>query len=137
MLLGLIIIVSSSLLQHRCWVPPPPPEEEAPYYCNSRLIFCWSLNEKSHSCFLDREIHEFEGLKLNPIRDFLVEKQRERMERVVFIALFSLLLASAVAHSGNVVKGVTYDGRSLIVNGRRELLFSGSIHYPRSPPEVL
>lgn len=33
-------------------------------------------------------------------------------------------------------KTVTYDGRSLIINGRRELLFSGSIHYPRSTPEV-
>lgn len=58
------------------------------------------------------------------------------MERVGFIALFSLLLASAVAQGRNVVKGVSYDGRSLIVNGRRELLFSGSIHYPRSPPEM-
>ncbi|KAL3613950.1 hypothetical protein CASFOL_042024 [Castilleja foliolosa] len=27
---------------------------------------------------------------------------------------------------------VTYDGRSMIINGTRELLFSGSIHYPRS-----
>ncbi|RVW51729.1 hypothetical protein CK203_066639 [Vitis vinifera] len=33
------------------------------------------------------------------------------------------------------VKGVSYDGRPLIVNGKRELLFSGSIHYPRSIPE--
>ncbi|KAB1210499.1 Beta-galactosidase 6 [Morella rubra] len=30
---------------------------------------------------------------------------------------------------------VTYDGRSLIINGQREILFSGSIHYPRSTPE--
>ncbi|KAK8626720.1 hypothetical protein V6N13_134352 [Hibiscus sabdariffa] len=30
---------------------------------------------------------------------------------------------------------VTYDGRSLIINGRREFVFSGSIHYPRCPPE--
>ncbi|XP_038973929.1 beta-galactosidase 11-like [Phoenix dactylifera] len=37
---------------------------------------------------------------------------------------------------GKAVKGVTYDGRSLIINGRRELLFSGSIHYPRSTPEM-
>ncbi|KAL2329060.1 hypothetical protein Fmac_022487 [Flemingia macrophylla] len=33
-------------------------------------------------------------------------------------------------------KPVTYDGRSLIIDGRRELLFSGSIHYPRSTPEM-
>lgn len=34
-------------------------------------------------------------------------------------------------------QGVTYDGRSMIIHGKRELLFSGSIHYPRSTPEVL
>lgn len=32
---------------------------------------------------------------------------------------------------------VTYDGRSLIINGQRKILFSGSIHYPRSTPEVI
>ncbi|GAB4853176.1 hypothetical protein Ancab_017363 [Ancistrocladus abbreviatus] len=30
---------------------------------------------------------------------------------------------------------VTYDGRSLIINGKREIIFSGSIHYPRAPPD--
>ncbi|CAN0846104.1 Beta-galactosidase 14 [Linum grandiflorum] len=32
--------------------------------------------------------------------------------------------------------GVRYDGRSLIINGKRRLLFSGSIHYPRSTPDM-
>ncbi|KAI9097772.1 hypothetical protein K1719_025543 [Acacia pycnantha] len=36
------------------------------------------------------------------------------------------------AQGGNV----TYDGRSLIINGKHEILFSGSIHYPRSTPEM-
>lgn len=31
---------------------------------------------------------------------------------------------------------VGYDGRSLIINGKRSILFSGSIHYPRSTPPV-
>ncbi|XAR62826.1 Beta-galactosidase [Bertholletia excelsa] len=31
---------------------------------------------------------------------------------------------------------VTYDGRSLIIDGQRQLLFSGSIHYPRSTPDM-
>ncbi|XP_024181154.1 beta-galactosidase 6 [Rosa chinensis] len=31
---------------------------------------------------------------------------------------------------------VTYDGRSLIIDGQRKILFSGSIHYPRSTPEM-
>ncbi|KAF3953143.1 hypothetical protein CMV_021383 [Castanea mollissima] len=30
---------------------------------------------------------------------------------------------------------VTYDGRSLIINGQRQILLSGSIHYPRSTPQ--
>ncbi|XP_010431800.1 PREDICTED: beta-galactosidase 14 [Camelina sativa] len=33
-------------------------------------------------------------------------------------------------------KGVSYDETSLIINGKRELLFSGSVHYPRSTPEM-
>uniref|UniRef100_A0ACD5XZP6 Uncharacterized protein n=1 Tax=Avena sativa TaxID=4498 RepID=A0ACD5XZP6_AVESA len=31
---------------------------------------------------------------------------------------------------------VTYDERSLLIDGRRDLFFSGAIHYPRSPPEM-
>ncbi|KAJ6402974.1 hypothetical protein OIU84_014979 [Salix udensis] len=49
--------------------------------------------------------------------------------------LVSLVLSSVIAH-GDKKEGVTYDGRSLIINGKRELLFSGSIHYPRSTPEM-
>ncbi|KAK6916725.1 Beta-galactosidase jelly roll domain [Dillenia turbinata] len=71
--------------------------------------------------------------------------------RVLFVALLCCLLAvSALAHDKTGKKHdnatgigipskpyqVTYDGRSLIVNGKRELFFSGSIHYPRSPPEM-
>ncbi|KAG2400902.1 Beta-galactosidase 13 [Vigna angularis] len=35
-----------------------------------------------------------------------------------------------------IAHNVTYDGKSLFINGRRELLISGSIHYPRSMPDV-
>lgn len=31
---------------------------------------------------------------------------------------------------------VSYDGRSLMIDGERKMLFSGSIHYPRSTPHV-
>ncbi|KAF9684487.1 hypothetical protein SADUNF_Sadunf04G0123300 [Salix dunnii] len=54
---------------------------------------------------------------------------------VLTATLVSLLLSSVIAH-GDKKEGVTYDGRSLIINGKRELLFSGSIHYPRSTPEM-
>ncbi|KAK4405351.1 Beta-galactosidase 13 [Sesamum angolense] len=51
----------------------------------------------------------------------------------LFVALLSLLVANACGSSSPVV---TYDSRSLIINGSRELLFSGSIHYPRSTPDM-
>lgn len=58
--------------------------------------------------------------------------------KLLIITLFSLFVSSAFGHGAQPqLKGVIYDGRSLIVNGKRELLFSGSIHYPRSTPEVL
>lgn len=31
---------------------------------------------------------------------------------------------------------VSYDKKAILINGRRKLLISGSIHYPRSTPEV-
>lgn len=31
---------------------------------------------------------------------------------------------------------VTYDGRALLLNGTRRMLFSGEMHYTRSTPEV-
>ncbi|ESW09438.1 hypothetical protein PHAVU_009G127500 [Phaseolus vulgaris] len=47
---------------------------------------------------------------------------------------FALILAAFI---GGVCGGnVTYDGRSLIVDGQHRILFSGSIHYPRSTPQM-
>lgn len=31
---------------------------------------------------------------------------------------------------------VSYDSKAIVVNGQRRILISGSIHYPRSTPEV-
>ncbi|KAK6924521.1 Beta-galactosidase, beta-sandwich domain [Dillenia turbinata] len=54
---------------------------------------------------------------------------------ILIIVLF-LLSSSALSQDEKKEKGVTYDGRSLIINGKRELLFSGSVHYPRASPEM-
>lgn len=43
---------------------------------------------------------------------------------------------SYIGGGGTCGGDVTYDSRSLIVNGHRKILFSGSIHYPRSTPEM-
>ncbi|MED6196943.1 Beta-galactosidase 16 [Stylosanthes scabra] len=48
----------------------------------------------------------------------------------------SLLLLLTVAAFATVHGTVTYDGRSLIIDGQHTILFSGSIHYPRSTPEM-
>ncbi|KAM0868992.1 hypothetical protein ACQ4PT_040956 [Festuca glaucescens] len=37
--------------------------------------------------------------------------------------------------NGTAAREVTYDGRALILDGARRMLFSGDIHYPRSTPE--
>ncbi|KAE8707220.1 Beta-galactosidase 16 [Hibiscus syriacus] len=51
---------------------------------------------------------------------------------VVWWWIYVLVVVQAKAGEDNV----TYDGRSLIINGQRKLLFSGSIHYPRSTPQI-
>ncbi|KAF2599501.1 hypothetical protein F2Q68_00009297 [Brassica cretica] len=47
------------------------------------------------------------------------------------LALFILMAIIGAGDAGNV----TYDGRSLIIDGQHKILFSGSIHYPRSTPQ--
>ncbi|KAF2322731.1 hypothetical protein GH714_029786 [Hevea brasiliensis] len=54
---------------------------------------------------------------------------------LLVMAIFSLFVSSTIADGDKPVE-VSYDGRSLIIDGKRELLFSGSIHYPRSTPEM-
>ncbi|KAI4380364.1 hypothetical protein MLD38_006562 [Melastoma candidum] len=44
----------------------------------------------------------------------------------------AILLSLALS----VTSSVTYDGKAIIVDGQRRILFSGSIHYPRSTPEM-
>ncbi|KAF6174881.1 hypothetical protein GIB67_026369 [Kingdonia uniflora] len=53
----------------------------------------------------------------------------KRMLLLVF--LFSCLSCSVVVRAS-----VTYDHKAIIVNGQRKILISGSIHYPRSTPEM-
>ncbi|KAI3775581.1 hypothetical protein L1987_50160 [Smallanthus sonchifolius] len=35
-----------------------------------------------------------------------------------------------------MIKLLSYDDKAIIINGRRRILMSGSIHYPRSTPEM-
>ncbi|XP_060209913.1 beta-galactosidase-like [Lycium barbarum] len=48
---------------------------------------------------------------------------------VVLLVICSLFFSSVKA-------SVTYDDRAIIINGKRKILISGSIHYPRSTPQM-
>ncbi|GER49164.1 beta-galactosidase [Striga asiatica] len=54
------------------------------------------------------------------------------------MVIFRWLVATALAAALCIVSGrhVSYDGRSLMIDGQRKLFFSGSIHYPRSTPDM-
>ncbi|XP_062196438.1 beta-galactosidase 11-like [Phragmites australis] len=62
---------------------------------------------------------------------------RVRLAAAAALVVFALASGAAAAHeltkNGTVI---TYDRRSLMIDGRREIFFSGSIHYPRSPPDM-
>ncbi|XP_042758061.1 beta-galactosidase 15 [Lactuca sativa] len=51
------------------------------------------------------------------------------------LLLFSLLLLHQCISIANATK-VSHDGRAITIDGQRRLLICGSIHYPRSTPEM-
>ncbi|XP_051131828.1 beta-galactosidase-like [Andrographis paniculata] len=57
------------------------------------------------------------------------------MEAISRIKPFLFLLFLSLACS-SVIATVSYDDKAIIINGRRRILISGSIHYPRSTPEM-
>ncbi|RDX60116.1 hypothetical protein CR513_61773, partial [Mucuna pruriens] len=54
----------------------------------------------------------------------------ENLPRGIFYTLLLFLWVCAVTAT------VTYDYKGIIINGQKKLLLSGSIHYPRSTPEM-
>ncbi|KAM3330816.1 hypothetical protein ACQJBY_027123 [Aegilops geniculata] len=53
---------------------------------------------------------------------------------VVAVAVAVAFAVATLAATASAA--VTYDRKALVVNGRRRILLSGSIHYPRSVPEM-
>ncbi|XP_075509695.1 beta-galactosidase-like isoform X1 [Primulina tabacum] len=49
----------------------------------------------------------------------------------IYVYVFLSLLACS-----SVIATVSYDDKAFIINGKRRILISGSIHYPRSTPEM-
>jgi hypothetical protein len=56
---------------------------------------------------------------------------------VVSKLLLSLFFTIFFLGSKLIQCSVTYDRKAILINGQRRILISGSIHYPRSTPEVL
>lgn len=54
---------------------------------------------------------------------------------IAYVLLVILFLQSSCIETG-LSATVTYDHRALVIDGKRRVLQSGSIHYPRSTPEV-
>ncbi|KAM0947342.1 putative beta-galactosidase [Dioscorea sansibarensis] len=55
-----------------------------------------------------------------------------KVMKMVMVVMLFMVVVAVVVMAGDV----TYDGRSLIINGSRRILFSGSIHYSRSTPQM-
>ncbi|KAE8659884.1 Beta-galactosidase 5 [Hibiscus syriacus] len=53
------------------------------------------------------------------------------VSKLLFFFFIALLASSQLIHCS-----VTYDKKAILINGQRRILISGSIHYPRSTPEM-
>ncbi|XBI69724.1 hypothetical protein VPH35_064368 [Triticum aestivum] len=51
-------------------------------------------------------------------------------------ALLCLAVLATAAAASVLAAAVTYDRKAVLIGGQRRILFSGSIHYPRSTPEM-
>lgn len=58
------------------------------------------------------------------------------IQKWVALVLFVLLVLKGYFIETVNSATVTYDHRALVIDGKRRIMQSGSIHYPRSTPEV-
>ncbi|CAN1770937.1 Beta-galactosidase 10 [Linum perenne] len=62
-----------------------------------------------------------------------LEQLNKQMKIALCFLLLSFLLVTVLCSANDEV---SYDGRSLLIHGRRHLIISASIHYPRSDPQM-
>ncbi|XP_010689565.2 beta-galactosidase 8 isoform X1 [Beta vulgaris subsp. vulgaris] len=58
------------------------------------------------------------------------------MGKRIMLLLLMVVFLGVVTTTSFAVNNVTYDHRALVIDGKRRVLVSGSIHYPRSTPEM-
>ncbi|XP_064993790.1 beta-galactosidase-like [Musa acuminata AAA Group] len=65
-----------------------------------------------------------------------VGRSQGRSALLLLLAVAAAVMLSSPWLVTPVDASVSYDRKALIINGRRRILISGSIHYPRSTPEM-
>lgn len=58
------------------------------------------------------------------------------MTRYFLISALLLFICNFVVSTEAQKGRVSWDERAILLNGKRELILAGSIHYPRSTPEM-
>ncbi|KAH6828005.1 beta-galactosidase 8 [Perilla frutescens var. hirtella] len=116
-------------------LPEPPTEELAR---NSSVS--GSIIYQGSTCFYTAsELHHHTNavnhkIMAQPKIGTKTKWQLTKMRSGTVPALVFLLLAAAASLCSAI--DVTYDGRALVIDGKRRVLVSGSIHYPRSTPDM-
>jgi hypothetical protein len=61
-----------------------------------------------------------------------------KMKMVLLIVMIEVAVAVSSTGTANFFKpfNVSYDHRAVIIDGKRRMLISAGIHYPRATPEV-
>lgn len=109
------------------------------------LLTCLSLSSYSYLFFL---YFNFTPFASKPFQLYVYIHRRynknqlvscqvrsyETMKMSWSVAVTLMVVMMVVVSTGRA--NVSYDGRSLMIDGERKMLFSGSIHYPRSTPDV-
>lgn len=80
-----------------------------------------TLNSSSSSSFSNHKTQKMMGINKNMINIIMV----------IMLGYICLSIISPVSAN------VWYDNKAITINKQRRILLSGSIHYPRSTPEVL
>ncbi|KAK9734376.1 hypothetical protein RND81_04G135900 [Saponaria officinalis] len=63
-------------------------------------------------------------------------KERIKLQKWLIIILLMVIFMNYLITTSFGAINVTYDHRALVIDGKCRVLASGSIHYPRSTPEM-
>lgn len=109
--------------------------------CDQSVLPPHSTSSKSHRFISFPSIHADLNRKTKTLHlHTLTQKKEKKMGRTKSSSSspYSMVMILILLMKGCGLIGcsVSYDKRAMIINGSRRILLSGSIHYPRSTPEV-